>query len=328
MTMFVLIVEDDPQFVDELKRVLGELPSPALVQVAGSRDMAFRRLEEEFYDLTILDLRIPTVDGAVDAAPEHGHAVFALAQIISPGTPLLVLTGSPAEDFIETMLKRARQVDIWGEGRTVGTIDFLRKLKFEEFPARLAPISAAVQALSTVELDRGGVNLTPQEDRLIRIFSRRFQGARCAVSRLSGGLSGAKVLRLRVTNSFGVPIHDAVAKLGSPDQIKDEAARFEIHVSRLDPNATPRRLAVLKFGAGAVAGIFYGLADGYESSAFDVALHQNEHPVKAVMSIESAVSRWTSGVPETRRPISEIRRRLVSDVDLERFQVDWKRSSP
>jgi CheY-like chemotaxis protein len=327
VTIFVLIVEDEADFVDELRQVFQELPGITEIRLAGSRSTALALLESEFFDLIVLDLKIPTIDGALDADPEHGHAVFARAQTVAPGTPVFVLTGSPAEDFIPTMLKQQQQVDVWGEGRTVGTIDFLKKSRFDEIPGKLAPIAAAVHGLADVELDRGGVELTLQDDRLIRIFAKRCGGARCAVSRLGGGLSGAMVLRLRVTDGTGARLYDAVAKLGSLEDVSDEANRFDNLVSRLDPAATPRKLAMLVFGAGAAAGVFYGLAAGYDVSAFEMALLQNGAPAAAVRSVEAATRQWTDGVGQTRHTIREVRRRVLSDenltIPLATYPLDW-----
>ena len=316
MTARVLIVEDEVDATDELRQVFGELPGATELQVATSRESALAMLEREFFDLIVLDLKIPTIDGALDANPEHGHAVFARANIVAPGTPIFVLTGSPAEDFIPAMLRQQQQVDIWGEGRNIGTVDFLKKYKFEDCPAKLGPIVAAVRALSDVELDRGGVNLTLPEERLIRIFAKRFRGARCAISLLGGGLSGAKVFRLRVTDTGGARVHDAVAKLGSPSDIRDEVARFDNQVSRLDPRATPRKLATLDFGGGALAGVFYGLAGRYDTSAFDVALYQDGRAAAAIKGVEAATAPWVDGVPQTRMAVAAVRRRVLSDEEL------------
>jgi CheY-like chemotaxis protein len=326
MTMHVLIVEDDAEFVEALRQVFTELPGNGDIKVARSRSAAFELLDNEFFDLVVLDLKMPTIDGALDADPKHGHAVFAHSLTAAPGTPIFVLTGSPAEDFIPAMLKRQQQVDVWSEGKKVGTVDFLKKYKFDECPTMLKPIAAAIHGLSDVELDRGVVNLTIQEDRLIRIFARKFRGTHCKVSQL-GGLSGARVVRLRITDSRGVRVHDAVAKLGSLADVRDEGVRFDNLVSRLAPGATPRKLAVLEFGAGALAGVFYGLAEGFESSAFDVALHQDGRAANAIKGVEAATKRWTDGVAQTRRPIRDIRQRLLDDKSLtailSRYTIPW-----
>jgi len=327
MTMHVLIVEDDPEFVTALRQVFADLPGTADIKVASSRSAAIDLLGKEFFDLVVLDLKIPTIDGALDADPEHGHAVFAHSLVAAPGTPIFVLTGSPVEEFIPTMLKRKEQVDVWSEGKKVGTVVFLKKINFDECQAMLTPIAAAIHGLSDVELDRGTVNLTLQEDRLIRIFARKFGGTHCKVSQLGGGLSGAKVVRLLVINSGGARVHDAVAKLGSPADVRDEGLRFDNLVSRLEPGATPRKLAVLEFGAGALAGIFYGLAEGFKSSAFDVALHQDGRAASAITGVEAATKKWTDGVAQTRRPLRAIRQRVLNDKSLteilEKYPIDW-----
>jgi hypothetical protein len=191
----------------------------------------------------------------------------------------------------------------------------------------LEPIATAVNLLSDVELDRGGVNLTLRDDRLIRIFAKKCGGTRCQVSRVGGGLSSAKVVRVRVTDSGGARIHDAVAKLGSLDEVRDEGDRYDNFVMRLDPRATPRKLATLEFEAGALAGIFYGLAEGFEASAFDMARYQDGQSAKAIKSIEAVTKRWTDGVSETRRPVRCVRQRVVSDDGLARvtgeYPINW-----
>ena len=98
-------------------------------------------------------------------------------------------------------------------------------------------------------------------------------------------------------------------------------------VARLDPAATPRKLATLDFGAGALAGIFYGLAEGFDSSAFDMARHQDGQSSRVIKSIEAATRRWTKGVSETRRTIREIRQSMLSDDDLngvlQKYPINW-----
>lgn len=327
MTLHVLIIEDDDYFVDELRETIAALPGNSIVRVAGSRDQAYEMLDDGFLDLVILDLNIPTVSGALDADPEHGHAVFSRVRTLAPGTPIFVLTGSPAEDFIPEMLSNQQQIDIWSEGQKSGTILFLRKLDVDQCKEKLTPIAGAIERLSDVELDRGGMNLSLAEDRLIRIFARKFQGVRCVVSSLGGGLSGARVIRVRVTDSQGVQVHDAVAKLSKPSDVRWEGDRYDHHVTRLAPSATPRKLATLEFGAHKLAGVFFGLADGFDESAFDVAGNAPDRSETVIRSVEAATARWIDGVPETRRPVREIRQRLLDDASLdqvrERFNLDW-----
>ena len=214
MTAHILVVEDDLKFVAAIQEVLAALSPGANVRVAHSRDSAIALLNEAFFDIMVLDLRIPTTDGAMDADSQHGLAVFRRTQTVASGTPVLVLTGSSADDFVDDLAQSAKQINVWGDGRTVRTVDFLQKYKFDSFQERLRPSISSIDALGGVELDRGTAVLTTAEDRLIRIFAKRYDGRRAVVSALGGGLSGAKVLRLRVTNAQGALLDDAVAKSG------------------------------------------------------------------------------------------------------------------
>ena len=328
MTLHVLIVEDNEDFVDELRETIRILPGGSNICVAGSRDQAYEMLDDHFLDLVILDLKIPTVSGGLDADPEHGHAVFTRIRTVAPGTPIFVLTGSPAEDFISALLHNHQQIDIWSEGRKTDTILFLKKIDIDKCPKKLTTVAEAIDRLSDGELDRGDMKLSLAEDRLIRIFARKFQGVRCVVSRLGGGLSGARVIRLRVTDSQGVQVHDSVAKLSTHSDVRRENYCYDHHVTRLAPAATPRKLAMLEFGAHKLAGVFFGLVEeGFDESGFDVACNAPQRSKPVIRNLERAMARWTAGVPETRRPGREIRQRLLTNESLNQvrrtFNLDW-----
>lgn len=327
MTAHVLIVEDEDAFATTLQRLLHELAPGTRIEVARSRDSACDLLDRNFFDYGILDLNIPATDGQLDTDPQHGFAVFSRAQAVASGMPVFVLTGSPAEDFIPELLRGARQVDVWGEGRPTRMVDFLPKYRFDLLPERLRPSMTAIDALDEVELDRDGVDLTMQDARLIRIFARRYGGARVVATMLGGGLSGAKVLRLSVTDSQGAMIHDSVAKLGTLSAVSDEGRRFDNLVARLEAKATPRKLVTLEAGAGALAGVFYSLAAGFEETAFQAAANNGPHARAAVISVETGTRQWSNGVNQSRRTVREVRQRLLSDEALMRlltgFDLGW-----
>ena len=303
--------------------MLDLLPGKFETKIARSRDEAFALIEQNFLDLIILDLKIPTISGALDDDSEHGHAVFYRIRLVAPGTPIFILTGSPAEDFIPALLEHQQQIDIWSEGRKTGNILFVKKYKVNEVPEQLRPIASAIECLSDVELDRGGLTLSLAEDRLIRIFTKKFQGVRCAVSSLRRGLSGARVIRLRVTDSQGVRVHNAVAKLAPLTEVRKEAHCYDHYMSRLGPALTPRNLATLEFGAHTLAGNFYGLAEEFEESMFDIARHAPERAGAVIGNVEAATARWVAEVPETRRSIRQYRQRLLDDHLFEKIRQDF-----
>lgn len=323
----ILIVEDNPDFLEELLAIIKSIDLGALVDTVPDRDSAITKIEDNFYDYIILDLSIPTQINALDSHPLFGYEVFRKARSKTPGTPLLILTGSSAQDFIKDLLREQHQIDIWWTGKTIGNVDFLAKHEFDNCPEIVGSALSSINGLTEVELEQTGVRLCEKEERLVRIFSRKFDGVRCACSPLGGGLSGVKVVRLLVTDSNGVVLHNAVAKLGSIPEIKDEARRYDRFVLRLHPGSTPRNLGIHEFGAGDYAGIFYGLADGYDASAIDWI---QKHPTEGktlVQSISSALVRWSEAVPQTRLSIKQIRRRALRD-DLydgirEEYGLDW-----
>lgn len=318
--MKVLIVEDDHDFTDVLREMLGG--EGAQCSFASNKETALTKIREEFFDLILLDLNIPTSEGALDGDPAHGHSVFGAARVDAPGTPVIVLTGSSAEKFIPSLLEHSGKVDIWG-GTELQMVAFHPKHKLDQFPELVARYRDEVGALRTVELRRNGLTLSEAEDRLIRIFARTAGGTKVSMSEISGGLSGTRVLRLKVTNAAGIVVHNTVCKIGAPRAIRDEDEKYTKYVSRLPPEATPRKLRVLEHGGKTTSGIFYGLAEGFERDAFGI-VEANSVPVDIVERIAKLVSRWAGNV-ESRRSIRDIRRRFLTDekANSVKQQVTW-----
>ncbi|RYZ91575.1 MAG: response regulator, partial [Proteobacteria bacterium] len=245
--MNVLLIEDDPDFITALVEIVNDSGDNVQIKVASSRNSAEQFLTSDFFDLIVLDLNIPTLDGELDQDPAHGHSVFASSRLQSPGTPVIILTGSSGEDFIHSLLQHSEKADIWGSG-TSPLIAFHRKHSLDTFPDLFSIYANQIQALSAIELHRNGLKLSEEEDRLIRIFAKKVDAARCSVAQIGGGLSGSRVFRLSLRNGGGDIIHDVVCKLSTNEIIKDEGERYNKHVARLPPEATPRKLEVIEHG--------------------------------------------------------------------------------
>ena len=327
MSAHFLIVEDDDEFASALDAMIAAMPGLAHVTIARSREAACAALSGQFFDFAVLDLKIPTQDGGLDAAPEHGKYVFHHARNAAPGTKLLVLTGSPSDDFIADMIAQKHDADIWAEGVSISTVEFQRKIDLDQAPDLIAKVKAAVLALDDIELTLNQVNLQTAEDRLLRIFAKRLGARRCVVAPIGEGKSGAKPLRLQLFDANGTPIRQSFAKLGPVAKIQDEAARHDKHVVLLDGAATPRKLSMLEFGASKTAGIFYQLADGYTESMFDVLRADPARAAATLDSVAQCVAQWTQGTAETSRTIAEIRGCWVKDekaLELHaEYRLDW-----
>ena len=323
--MKVLLIEDDSEFVTALVEIVNDEAENVQVKIARSRNSAEEYIKSEFFDLILLDLNIPTLDDHLDQTPAHGHSVFATIRLQLPGAPIMILTGSSGEDFIHSLLEHSEKANIWGSGPTQ-LVSFHRKHSLDTFPNVFRAYASQVQALSAIELHRNGLKLSDEEDRLIRIFAKKVNAARCSIAQIGGGLSGSRVFRLSLTNVGGRVVHDVVCKLSSGEVIKDEGDRYNQHVARLPPEATPRKLEVIEHGAGNKCGVFYGLADGFKRNAFDVASGASDHQLPFIKNLAELLKKWTSPV-EGQSNIGDIRERFLSHdkfVALRpRLELSW-----
>lgn len=323
--MNVLIVEDEADFASAVVDVLKNLDLETKIFQARSRDAANKMLSDEFFDLIILDLKIPTYDNAANEAVSHGIAVFTNAKSVAPGTPILVLTGSSADEHIDVIIKHSEKKDVWGEGRTIPMVDFLKKHRLGELPEKLMAYAAAIKSVLEVEVSRRECQLTLAESRVIRIFSKRNDAGRCVVSKIGGGLSGAKVFRLNVLDRQGNTIHDAICKIGPIDKIYDESHRYDQYISRLNQIATPRKLIDIYCGAKDTGGVFYSLAQGFVETGFDLLKKETGALRETLIRLEELFAPWGAG--ESRKTISEVRRRVLDDASYvagrELLGFDW-----
>ena len=323
--MKILIVEDDGEFLTALVEIITECKNNIEIKVAQCRDDAIELIKNCFFDLVLLDLKIPTTNQVSDENPAHGHAVFSHIRLQVPGTPIIVLTGSSGEEYIPTLLAHSEKSDIWG-GLSLQLVSFHRKHLLDTFPDVLKKYVNDFYVSRDIELKKINVKLTEQEDRLIRIFCRKFAAARCTVAKIGGGLSKSKVFRLSLTNPSGVSIHDVICKISDHHTITDEGGRYNKYVSRLPPDATPRKLSVIEFGGGNICGVFYGLAEGFNRTAFEMINSINPDPNLFIENLRNLVIKWSS-IVEVPTKVSDIRGKFLSDENFnilkEKLELSW-----
>jgi len=309
----VLIVEDEPEYA----RILDKLIVNECYKIyADNCESAIENIGSRFLDLIILDLNIPLNNNPNSTiSPNHGHTVFAYARDQSPGTPIIVLTGSSAEDFIGSLVDGNTKLDLWGNGQEMSMVAFHKKHNLDKFPILLNKYIHSLDKLSNIEINKRNLSLTLEQDRLIRIFALQYNGVRVEIAQVSGGLSSAKVFRLKLTNNSGDTIINSICKIGSNKTIKSEHANYESFISRLKQDATPRKLAIIEHGAKDHAAVFYSLADGFIYNMFD-KISSEQETTELVNRVESLLNSWNA-TSENRVPIINIRRLLLEDKDLE-----------
>ncbi|MCJ2013922.1 phosphotransferase [Methylobacterium sp. J-076] len=328
--MRILFVEDDETFLPEIIPRLQLVAHPHELVVAKSRDSALTALQDGFYDLILLDLKIPTTDGALDEAVEHGQTVFYQARSTAQGTPIYFLTGSSADEFVTDLFRDyADRDDVWGDRIPIPLIQMLRKTRVPEMLNELRVTAACVAVTDEIELPSHGqqLDLTPEQKRILRIFARRRNGHSCHVAALTGGLSDSRVFRITVEDSNGAQRITAVGKIADVSEVDDEISRYDRDVVRLRAGAFPQKVEVVRSGAKNSAGAFYRLLDGFNDSLFGLLERDSEKAAAAVDQVRQLMVPWTIAVPNSLRTVAQIRQRLLKDDKalelIETYGLSW-----
>jgi CheY-like chemotaxis protein len=312
--MKLLIVEDDESFLGELLQNLAEVPNLTFT-VARSRDSAMQAIREQLFDAVALDLALPTADRAMDLAVAHGEAVFGAVRAAFPGTPILFLTGSSADPIYETILDSKEKLDLWGDGTPVDTVQLYRKARVLEFVEQVRGYAERIGATDSIEIVRQGLDLglSTEDQRVLRVMGRRFEGAAVRVAPADGGLSASRVLRMNVVGNQGHERLRGITKLGTATAVRDETARIDnLHMLK-QGDFSPFILAVDQ-GTGSSAGTLYRLAEGYDGNLFDALTQSDARAAAIVPSIKAAIQPWFGAARVVQTTVGAIRSRYISDV--------------
>jgi len=137
----ILILEDQPEYVDILALRLQEDDVEAKITLVGARDDYLKALNSSKFDAIISDYNLPDI---------NGKEALALAKQICPGTPLIIFTGSVGEEIA---------VECMNEGAA----DYVLKQQ----PTRLVPaLMVVAHARKEVERKRTEEALRTSEERL------------------------------------------------------------------------------------------------------------------------------------------------------------------
>lgn len=323
----VLVVEDEEDFFENIGQAFSDLGVQCEVTWAQSRDSALREASNGFFDLTVLDQKIPTIDGALDAHVDHGRAVWDELYNSSPGMPVLILTALSADDIISTVVRRSKHQRIWGGVTKFPTVEHVRKSNFEKFPEIIASYISSIDALRDIEVQvHDGTNLDEQQRRLCQLFVSRNNGVRCKVRKLSGGLSGSAVYHLFVFDSYGGKIQNAVLKVGTKEMVDAENENLGL-INRLQAAASPRLLESLYFGVKDLAAIAYQLAEGYDRNIFDLIEKYPGDLPAALAGISNQRQSWVDAKSQMRKSVADVRRTVLADASAaelsKTYGLDW-----
>lgn len=322
--MRILLVEDKVDFATTIDKALRAIDGCDVIW-KQSKASALAALADEPFDVVLLDRRIPSEDGVLDDDANHGWDVFQSIREMSPGTSVWFLTATEDADFSADVLNDyGRNGDIHSCGRNDTVYRVFWKRRMTDCVAAVRTFRADVERTEAINLNQVGdpANLRAEEVRLLKLFARRHGGTSVEARPLSGGLSGARVLRITVRNAAGQPIVTSIAKVGAFDEIDLERERFGGDIARLLPGSAPQLTGEISLGAAGYAGIFFGVV-GTEVTDLFAKLVADPNGAAAVPGqLRLAQAPWFAAREAKPVRVSAVRRRLIRDVALVGIQAE------
>lgn len=320
--MRILLVEDKIDFAEAIEKAIQSIDGCEL-SWKRSKAGALAAIEEEHFDVVILDRRIPTEDDFLDDHQDHGWEVFQTIKEKQPGTSVWFLTGTVDPHFpAEVLNAHGKRGDIHSRGQDEALYRVFWKDKMPSCLAAVREFRDEVQKTDGIHLEQvdTSVNLRAEEVRLLRLFGRRYHGARVQVRVLQGGLSGARVLRVSVLNAANAVQITSVARIGSFEDVAAERAKYQTEIVKLANGAFPPVTAEFSHGAAGYAGIFYQVVGSEVRSLFDVLGVDPRAAAAAVTRLSQDQVTWHGAREVERVRVSTVRRTLIGDVALEKHQ--------
>ncbi len=325
----LLVIEDEEKIFNFIETQLRkECLNMDIVNVTN-KDAAVILLQDEtsFFDLISLDLQIPTTIGALDKDSDHGLSVLSEWQKYAKGTPIIILTGTSTPDMINKFLSLSNSLPIWFDKNHYSTISHFPKRDLNEYISKVISIYNSVLGLFNIELETVSISSVPIEhDRLIRMFIKSQNGVRAVVEKIGGGLSDSTVYSLAIYNERGSLTLQTIAKCGPNNDIYLDSNNYDIHINRLNPDATPRKLRYIEYGAKAQSGVFYGLASNYKYSYFESS-KENINNEEVRKFIKEMTDNWQQSKINVSVTIKDVRKNLLTDLKaseiFKEFDLDW-----
>ena len=312
--MRVLLVEDEEALTRQIQELL-ETECQAIVEVACSRDSALQVLERgEDLDLIVCDLRIPTQDGSLDVAEEHGLRVHDAARDMNSGTFSRFYSGYAHLDNIGERLASGDSKDVFGTGELWPLVHCFSKSQQPEFIDWARRLSTIVKKVDQMAITQSGVTFISNfEARTLRIYATRLGGSQIHAS-LLGGLSGATVLRVQIFNESSASVGLVVARVDHINSIKEELDRYDMYVASVLPVGTFAPLAgKILHGCGRFGAAFYSLASNGYADLFELSVTNATTAQGALQQLHSSHRDWRGNRSTRDQSVRSLRTAHISD---------------
>jgi CheY-like chemotaxis protein len=316
--MQILFVEDNSPYADILVSVVNEKISGVSWDVVDNSGSAEELLAQNFYDLVILDLCMPSIPSGFEKNVENGQRLFYQVQQLMPGTPIYILTGSELDSFATGLSRHGERIKLWGAEQEFPTVLYFRKNNTPELVIELLGVCHEVLSVNSISINTRGktIEFAKGQERALKTFVRSMGGADGVYYPLSG-LSGSLVGRVQVRDARLNIIGAFVAKLGTASKIQKENESFARHVRLLPINTFTPLLSGMDKGLKEYSAIFYTLAEGYSETLFEVVRRDTTAAVSVIQKVRASLERWSAASNVSRVSVGDVRKAKLSDESFE-----------
>ncbi len=247
--MRILLVENAIADVDAVGEELTFAGINAELAVARSRDRAIEALDGGPFDVVVCDLRIPSVDDGLDEDEAFGLEILQRARVRHEAVPILILSGFSSLDNVGTLINRP-EVNLWGSGPYAMVQDTPKK-DYSKCIQQLAWIQSELMALDAVEVVPVASDLSSADLRALKAFARSRNASTIELAASAGGLSSARAVVMRLSDSNSNNHGAAFAKIDSINDVRTEKSRYDTYVSGvLHAGSFPSIIAEFHGGSG------------------------------------------------------------------------------
>ena len=313
----LLLIEDDHAEAAAIERECCPDPDSVAFDVVNNGFEAEDALRTGEYDLIICDLALPADARLFEPDTAEGLRLFELIREQSQGTPVIVLSGHADLHMMQRFFQANRDGDLYGTRTEQPLVQFFPKEDLPDCVDAVRSHIARTAVLDQLELELApGLDLSLSDQRALKIYGRRTGATRGFAQPLAGGLSDAKTLKLSLTDAAGDSTGVVVAKLGDLRSITREAERYEQVAARLPVGLGAHILYVVEAGAGRRGALIYQLADEHTTSLFGLLGSHDPNAEAPTARLRERLTEWVATAPVVVRSLSEIRRPLISDMEL------------
>ncbi len=308
----VLLVEDQKDFASTFIELV-EKTGKVTVTLASSRDSALSQIANNCFDLIVCDLKIPSTEGELDLQEEHGEAVLSQISLVTPGTPVIVLSAFGSIDSAMGIVKHAPRMDVVGDRDDMLMTQFMTKDRLDSCIEEIANFAKRLSATDRLEIRKGAdCSLDKAEARAVRIFARSCEGRIIDVDQVIGGLTKTNTYTVRITDAEGKLRGITLAKIGSIEAINDEVTRLTRFVQpTLPPGSFAALLHKVLAGAGTTGAVFYQLAKSF--SLFDSLALDQSRSSEIIDRLATNLARWTDSGAQSEITVGELRKIIDPD---------------